>query len=358
MHPPVRMDISLAGCGTVGSALLSQLAERQPYLAARGLELRLVAVARSRVMAADPGGLDPASWREAMADKGAPLDLGKLAAMGKNLSNPVLVDCTASEALPDAYALFMESGFDVVSANKRGNAGPLPRYRAIREAARASGAAWLCEATVGAGLPVMENFRKLMLAGDRLESFSGALSGSLSFLFGRLEEGAAFSEALGEAMASGFTEPDPRDDLSGLDVARKVLILARESGLELELADVALEGLIPGEYLALSADGFKARAAELDGLFEKRRRAAAERGEALRFAGSIEGGRASAGLVSVGPTHPLSAVKGGENALAFRTRYYDEAPLVVRGYGAGAVVTAAGVFGDVLRCARRAGSRP
>jgi len=225
----------------------------------------------------------------------------------------------------------------------------MDRYLALKSLARRHRRRYLYETTVGAGLPVIENLQNLLHAGDALDSFNGALSGSLSFLFGAVEDGATFSAAVREAMEKGFTEPDPRDDLSGADVARKVLILAREAGMSMEFDDVELTGLVPPEYMALDKAEFLRRMPELDARFEERRAEAAAAGEVLRFVGSIEGGKGRAGLVAIGPGHPLFAVRDGENALAFYTRYYNPVPLLLRGYGAGATVTAAGIFADVLR---------
>ncbi len=343
------IDVVLVGCGNVGSALLAQLATQTERLAGHGVGLRLVAVANSRRMAINRDGLDPADWKIGLQRFGIPLSTNALTALGPELSNPVLVDCTASDTVPGLYPSFMLAGFHVVTPNKRGNSGPMERYLALKRIALNHRRRYLYETTVGAGLPVIENLQNLLHAGDRLESFSGILSGSLSFLFGRLDEGVSFSEAVHEAMAKGFTEPDPRDDLSGKDVARKVLILARESGLSLELDDIALDGLVPSEYLALSKDEFIARMSELDTSFEDSQKKAAAEGKVLRFVGSIEAGKGRVGLQAIGPAHPLFAVKGGENALAFSTRYYSPVPLLLRGYGAGANVTAAGIFADILR---------
>jgi len=343
------IDLFVIGCGNVGSALLSQLAAQAGRLEGHDVAARVVAVANSRRMLVSREGVDPAAWKGSLDADGVDLDLGVLLAMGSSLANPVLVDCTAGDAIPGAYPDFMLAGFHVVTPNKRGNAGPMDRYLALKAMALRHRRKYLYETTVGAGLPVIENLQNLLHAGDSLESFSGILSGSLSFLFGRLEDGVTFSAAVREAMEKGFTEPDPRDDLSGADVARKVLILAREAGLSMELKDVALEGLVPEPFMALSKDGFLSRLAELDPSFEALRAKAAAEGKALRFVGSIEGGRGRVGLQAVGPDHPLRAVKGGENALAFTTRYYKPVPLLLRGYGAGATVTAAGIFADILR---------
>jgi len=356
------IDIVLVGCGTVGAALLTQVEGQRARLGAQGVALRVVAVANSsrmlvrreglalgRAAAGSQEGLDAAGWKARLASDGVALDRAALLALGPELRNPVLIDCTAGDELPDAYPSFMLQGFHVVTPNKRACAGPLARYRALKELARRHRRRFLYETTVGAGLPVIENLQNLLTAGDALESFSGILSGSLSFILGRLDDGLSFSAATREAMARGFTEPDPRDDLSGADVARKVLILAREAGLALEASDLSLESLVPEAYRGLPKEDFLARLEELDEDMEARRRAAAADGRVLRFVGSIEGSTGRVGLQAVEAEHPLAAVKGGENALAFLTRYYSPVPLLLRGYGAGATVTAAGIFADLLR---------
>ena len=343
------IDLIVAGCGNVGSALLAQIAKQSARLSGLGVRIRLIAVANSRRMVVDRNGLDPAKWKNLLDGSGRPMSMGELTALGPELSNPVLVDCSASETVPGEYPAFILAGFNIVTPNKHGNSGSMERYLALKQLALRHRRLYLYETTVGAGLPVIGNLQNLLHAGDSLESFSGILSGSLSFLFGRLEEGISFSAAVHEAMERGLTEPDPRDDLAGTDVARKVLIIARESGLSLELKDIALAGLVPEEYLKLGKAEFIARMPELDGRFEAMQKAAAADGKVLRFVGSIDSGKGKAGLLAVGPGHPLFAVKGGENALAFSTRYYSPVPLLLRGYGAGSEVTAAGVFSDILR---------
>ncbi|PKL25773.1 MAG: bifunctional aspartate kinase/homoserine dehydrogenase I [Spirochaetae bacterium HGW-Spirochaetae-3] len=343
------IDLVVVGCGNVGSALLRQLATQTERLAGQGVSVRVVAVANSRRMLVDGNGVDPSLWREDLEEKSAPLDLSALRELGTELANPVLVDCTAGDVIPGAYPEFMLAGFHVVTPNKRGNTGPMDRYLALKSLARRHRRRYLYETTVGAGLPVIENLQNLLHAGDSLDSFNGILSGSLSFLFGRIEDGATFSAAVLEAMDRGFTEPDPRDDLSGADVARKVLILAREAGMPMEFDDIELEGLVPTDYMALDRAEFVRRMPELDAGFEEARDKAAATGKVLRFVGSIAGGEGRAGLAAIGPEHPLFAVRDGENALAFHTRYYNPVPLLLRGYGAGATVTAAGIFADILR---------
>jgi len=308
----------------------------------------------------DEKGLDPLRARDALAGPNAtPVDLKRIAdfVAKQKLVTPVFVDCTASADVARLYGSAMGSGLHVVTANKIANSSALSTYHELRAIARKKQRRFLYETNVGAGLPIIGTLQTLVQSGDRVLRIEGVLSGSMSYLMGRLDEGASLSHAVREAKEKGFTEPDPRDDLSGRDVARKVLILAREIGVELEPEDVTVEGVLPREFMEKGdVEEFFDRLPSLDAAFAARTSELKSQGQVLRFVGVIENGRASVGLRVVAADHPLAGIKGGENALAFLTEHYSPRPMVIRGYGAGAEVTAAGVLSDILSLANWGGT--
>ncbi|MBM4345137.1 MAG: bifunctional aspartate kinase/homoserine dehydrogenase I [Deltaproteobacteria bacterium] len=353
LHTREVVELYLCGMGTVGGQLLAQLAAMPP-VAGGSVELRLCGVATTRAAVLDPQGIDPTTARARMAEQGQPRALQALLdhVAARRPDQPILVDCTSSQELAAAYPDILAAGMHVVSASKHANSAGLDHYRAIRRAARRHGRQFLYETNVGAGLPVIDTLRNLLAGGDEVLQFEGVLSGSMSYLLGLLQDGVPFAVAVRDARDKGFTEPDPRDDLSGLDVARKVLILARETGLALEMADVQVQGLLPAWFDATGdVATFLARAAELDAHFASEIHRTRDHGEVLRFVARFGSAGCCVGVQGFAADHPIAAIRGGENAFSFLTRHYNPRPLVVRGYGAGAEVTAAGVLADVVKVA-------
>jgi len=346
------IDLFVIGCGGVGGALIDQIHRQQTYLAERNIAIRVCGVVNSRAMLLDVHGVDLNNWRDLLKDATEELSLVAMKNLvnGSHIINPVIVDCTSNDGIAARYVDFLGAGFHVVTANKKANTSSMDYYHQLRLTALMKRRKFLYDTNVGAGLPVIENIQNLFNAGDRLVKFNGILSGSLSFIFGKLDDGKSFSDVTSEARNLGFTEPDPRDDLSGTDVARKLLILARESGMDINLDDVEVEqALPPGFDDTGTADEFMARLPEADQYFKQLQDKANEEGKVLRYIGSIEDGKCKCSIMAVDENDPLNKVKDGENALAFYSQYYQPIPLVLRGYGAGTEVTAAGVFADVLR---------
>ncbi len=357
---PQTFAVGVIGPGNVGAALLDQLRAAQPQLLGKAnLDLRLRAIASSTKMLLDGRGIG-GDWRASFASESEALDLDRFTAhlVGSHLPHLVIVDCSASPLVADRYADWLAAGIHVVTPNKQAGAGPSARYDAIREAAAASGARFRYEATVGAGLPVISTLRDLIDTGDAVLSVEGIFSGTLAWLFNKFDGSVPFSQLVTEARGLGYTEPDPRDDLSGTDVARKLVILAREAGRSLSLDDVEVESLVPAALRQASVEDFMSRLGEVDASFADKLAKAKAAGQVLRYVAKLDAqGKASVGLVELPKEHAFANLRLTDNIVQFTTRRYCDNPLIVQGPGAGPEVTAAGVFADVLRVAAGQGAK-
>ncbi len=354
------ISIGLVGAGNIGATFLGQLQrERTRLKETFDVDLRVRAIATSSRMLLSHSAIDLADWRGSLAQSGEALDLDRLVAhvRTEHLPHAAIIDCTASEVVARQYAEWLERGIHVITPNKRANTASMDYYRRLRPATGSLGAHYLYETTVGAALPIIRTLRDLVQTGDQVQEIEGILSGTLSYLFNSFDGSRPFSDLVKRARALGYTEPDPRDDLSGADVARKVVILAREMGLSLELADVQVQSLVPNVLQRGSTEDFLAALPEHDAEMESQRRAAAAEGSALRYVGRVDAsGRATVQLRAYASTHPFARIQLTDNIVLFRTARYSENPLVVQGPGAGRDVTAAGVFADLLRLASYLGA--
>lgn len=352
-------DVILLGFGWIGRELAGLIAKRRTEKP----PVRVVAAIDRQGYVFSPEGLSPRTLRQLVKAKWDGVSLAEVTGgkaadpetaldqiAGHALTHPVLVDVTATESM-HLLEQALESGMNLVLANKRPLSGPRPKAAGLAASAAASGRKLLFEATVGAGLPIMDTFRKLKESGDKVEKIEGCLSGTLGFLLTEINRGELFSEALGRAMKMGYTEPDPRDDLSGLDVGRKALILGRLLGFAGELADVTVESLVPETARELPLAEFLARLAEFDAHFGDRAAAARERGGQLRYVARVTRRKISVGLFEAPPASPFAALSGTDNQVVFTTARYKSNPLVITGPGAGPAVTAAGVLNDILELA-------
>ncbi len=348
------LDLIIVGVGGVGGELISQIKKMHPSLLEhQGVDIRVVGIANSHHFLTDAAGIDLESYHDRLHSQDLPpfsLERAAKLTHDSHLVNPILVDCTSDDRLALTYCDLMKAGMHVVTPSKKANTGSYAYYQKLRHTARRYHRKFMYEANVGAGLPVISTLQNEQSAGDRLIEFSGIMSGTLSYIFGLVEDGATLSEATAKAYELGYTEPNPADDLEGTDVARKLLILARECGMRLELSDVKVECAVDKKYLQGSdADEVLEGLKRADREFSEKVQKAKAQGKVLRYIASIKNGVCRCGVTAVGPSDPLFKVRGGENALAFTTAYYQPIPLVVRGYGAGKEVTAAGVLSDILR---------
>lgn len=357
------LSIGLIGPGHVGGTLLDQMAGQLGWLREEfGIDLRVRAIANRRTMLLDEGQIDLGEWRDRLGGAGAgtqSLDIDMLADYVQTESVPhaAIIDCTASSSVAELYLDWLSRGIHVITPNKKANSGSIESYRALQAASRRADAHYFYETTVGAALPIIQTLRDLVQTGDVIHRIEGVFSGTLSYLFNSFDGTRPFSEIVRAAKDLGYTEPDPREDLSGLDVARKVVILAREMGMETGLEEMEIEGLIPAGLDQGDTDGFLDRIGDYDAEMLATVERAEREGRVLRFVGTIdpdEGCRVS--LRSYHTDHPFARIRLTDNIVAFSTARYQENPLVVQGPGAGPDVTAGGVFADLLRLANYLGA--
>jgi aspartokinase/homoserine dehydrogenase 1 len=349
------VSVGLIGPGQVGATLLKQLASQTDLLHDRlGVDFRLRAIANTTKMLLSQKPIDLNHWQEIFQENHQAFDLEKFLRHIRSDSIPhaALVDCTASSTVSESYPTVFEQGIHIVTPNKKANSGPLELYYKIREAAKKNRVHYLYEGTVGAGLPLINTCREFVQTGDKVFEIEGVFSGTLSYLFNLYDGSRPFSELVLEARSKGYTEPDPRDDLSGTDVARKLVILGREAQFHLSIEDVEVQNLIPLALRTVDLDEFLGRLAEYDSEMDQRIKASRQKGEVLRYVGRVDSqNRAEVALRSVPQNHSFGRIAGTDNIVAFKTRRYCHQPLIVQGPGAGPEVTAGGVFADLLKLA-------
>ena len=358
---PKRIHLAIIGHGTVGGALIGQIIQQRELLREqKHIDLRIFAIANSRQLLLAPTGVGE-QWEEELQQAPFIGDLAEtLIAYGQRhaLENMILVDNTSSVAIASSYPLYASNGFDIVSSNKKANIAPYADYAHLRSTLQRHRRSYRYETNVGAGLPLIDNLKLLHLSGERITRIHGLFSGSLSYIFNRLsqEPERSFRSIVEESARLGLTEPDPREDLSGEDVVRKVLILVRELDVPAELSDVSWENPVPEALRSLSLQDFWEHFGELEAEIERRRQALAP-DQVLRYVGDIiwddvrQEATLTAGLRAVSSSSPLGRVSGADSCFEIYTESYGSQPIVIQGAGAGASVTARGVFGDVLRLA-------
>ena len=303
-------------------------------------------------MLIDANEISLTNWKSDLETKGSTLSMSDFVKHihADYLPHAVLIDCTSNQEIANQYPTWLAQGIHIITPNKKANSGSMTDYKKIRSAAHEKNTRFLYETNVGAGLPIINTLRDLVQTGDQILQIEGVFSGTLSYIFNTFSASKAFSEVVKEAKAKGYTEPDPRDDLSGMDVARKLIILAREAGREVNLEDVKVESLVPEVLKSASADEYMKRIAENDGVMLAMLESAAKKNEVLRYVGVIpEKGAPSVELRSYPAAHAFARISGSDNIVAFKTERYLNQPLIIQGPGAGPEVTAAGVFADLLR---------
>jgi aspartokinase/homoserine dehydrogenase 1 len=349
------VNLFLVGTGLIGGTLLQQIATQQEILAdEHKIRINLIGLANSKKMRFDPNGIDP-SQALALLEQGEPMNLDQFINRMRslNLPNSAFCDCTAADQVPSRYLELLQSAIPVVTPNKRANSGALSYYQALTNYSRERGIPYLYETTVCAGLPVISTIHDLALSGDRIRRIEAVLSGTLSYIFNNFDGSVPFSALVRQAKEKGYTEPDPRDDLNAMDAARKALILARECGMPLEFDQIHIDPILPPACLAApTVEDFFKELEKADSLFEEKQKKAAAAGKALRYVAVIEQGSAKLALREEPAGSPFRSLVDADNIVVITSDRYSVLPMVIKGPGAGAQVTAGGVFADIVRIAR------
>ncbi len=348
-----ELNLFICGVGTVGSQLIGQIAQQQDKLKRRrNLKINVVGIARSTKGVFDRDGIDLGKWKELLAG-GQPITPAKLRdeVIGMNIFNAVFVDCTASAEVAALYEDFFNHGISVVAANKIAASSDYQNYRTLKKTARRQGLKFLFETNVGAGLPIINTINSLRNSGDHVQKIEAVLSGTLNFIFNTISADIPFSETVRMAKEQGYSEPDPRIDLSGTDVVRKLVILSREAGYEVNQEDVVAEPFIPKEFFDCSLEEFWQKLPSLDAAFEQQRLELEKEHKHWRFVARMDNGHYTVSLQAFGERHSFYSLDGSNNIVLLTTERYHNHPMLIQGYGAGASVTAAGVFADIISIA-------
>jgi aspartokinase/homoserine dehydrogenase 1 len=348
----VELNVFLLGIGLVGGNLLEQIKQQQPkLLKEKHLKIKLAGVANSKKMLFNREGIEIESFREKMNEEGdqSSLEEFKNEIIRLNMYNSIFVDCTANDQAAGLYAELLNANISIVTANKVAASSEYENYALLKKIAKRKGAKFLFETNVGAGLPIITTLNDLVNSGDTILKIEAVLSGTLNFIFNTISDKVPLSQTIRMAKDQGYAEPDPRIDLSGVDVARKLLILVRESGYHFDMKDIKINTFIPDQYFDGIVDDFWKNISKMDTEFESNRKKLAETGRFWRFVAKFDQGKAEIGLQEIGAGHPFADLQGSNNLVMFTTERYQEHPMMIKGYGAGAAVTAAGVFADIIR---------
>ena len=342
------LNVFICGVGTVGAQLIEQIQQQQAtLLAQKHLQLNVVGIANSRTFIFNPEGVELTNYREQLK-AGDALNASIINAQLSTLYNSVFVDCTASAEVADSYLALLENNISVVTANKIAASSEYSHYARLKQTALDRGVKFLFETNVGAGLPIIGTINDLCNSGDKILRIEAVVSGTLNFIFNEIAADVPFSETIRRAKEQGYSEPDPRIDLSGKDVIRKLVILAREAGYQVEQEEVEKHLFVPDEYFQGTVENFWKRLPELDAEFEVRRQELEKNGLRWRFVATLDHGKTSVGLETVDAAHPFFQLEGSNNIILITTERYHDYPMMIRGYGAGASVTAAGVFANIM----------